>query len=263
MTLNMSNPILHFYDVDSRVVAFSTTRHGGVSRDRYGELNLNEFCGDYAQNVLTKRRLVATELGITATRIIVPHQVLGKAVRTIEEGFFDMSSDDRTALLDGIDGVQTQETKVCIGVSTADCIPVLLYDTVRHAASAVHAGWRGTVQRIAQQAVMEMQKAFGTRPSDIKAVIGPGISVANFEVGLEVYDAFERADFDMKRIAIMKEKWHIDLPLCNKLQLLQLGVPEANVQVASICTFDHVDEYFSARRLGKESGRIYTAIMLK
>src|SRR3712207_9481706 len=99
MTLNMSSPVLHYYDVDSRVVAFSTTRHGGVSRGNDGELNLNELCGDDAQNVSANRTLVAAALGMVATRIIVPHQVHGKEVRLSEEGFFDMPTDERTALL--------------------------------------------------------------------------------------------------------------------------------------------------------------------
>lgn len=245
------------------VVAFSTTRKGGVSKGNYGELNLNEFSGDNAQDVLTNRRLMAERLGIVATHLIIPHQVHGTDVRLISNDFFALSNQKKTAFLDKVDGVMTNQKGVCVGVSTADCIPVLLYDTKQHAVAAVHAGWRGTVAKIVCRALADMHAAFGTNPSDIKAVIGPGISLKNFEVGQEVYDAFAQAGFDMSEIAVMKEKWHIDLPRCNRLQLMHLGVKEDHIQMSSVCTYDQSNEYFSARRLGIDSGRIYTAIMLK
>lgn len=90
---------------------------------------------------------------------------------------------------------------VCIGVSTADCIPILLADTEHHAIAAVHAGWRGTVARIAEKAVAALTRYYETRPERVEAVIGPGISQAAFEVGDEVYEAFSRAGFNMKQIA--------------------------------------------------------------
>ena len=91
-----------------------------------------------------------------------------------------------------------------------------------HAIGAAHAGWRGTVQRIAQHTLRKMTELYGTDPKELKAVVGPCISLKNFEVGQEVYDAFSAAGFPMERIARMYEKWHIDLPLCNQLQLEEL-----------------------------------------
>ena len=83
----------------------------------------------------------------------------------------------------------------------------------------------------------------------------------NFEVGQEVYDAFSAAGFPMERIVRMYEKWHIDLPTCNRLQLLAAGLQTDRIQMADCCTFSHADEYFSARKLGLKSGRIFTGIM--
>ena len=150
---------------------------------------------------------------------------------------------------------------LCIGVSTADCIPVLLYDEQQHAACAVHAGWRGTVQRIVDHAVTAMQLSYGTDPAQLRAVIGPGISLDSFEVGDEVYDSFAAAGFEMAAISRHDEKWHIDLPVCNQIQLQEAGVRA--IYLSGICTYQHADRYFSARRLGIQSGRIFTAIMLK
>ena len=87
----------------------------------------------------------------------------------------------------------TNESNVCIGVSTADCIPILLYDTEHHAAAAIHAGWRGTVKHIVMKTIKEMGVVFNSVPQNLKAVIGPGISLDNFEVGDEVYEKFANA----------------------------------------------------------------------
>ncbi len=152
---------------------------------------------------------------------------------------------------------------LCIGVSTADCIPVLLYDEAHHATCAIHAGWRGTVKRIVKKAIASMQAAYGTLPQQLKAQIGPGIHLDSFEVGDEVYEAFSNEDFDMPSISMRKEKWHIDLPECNRLQLIKAGVTSQNIKVSSVCTYQQVNDYFSARRLGIKSGRIFTGIILK
>jgi len=106
-----------------------------------------------------------------------------------------------------------------------------------------------------------MKDAYGSQPSQLKAVIGPGISLESFEVGDEVYQQFADAGFDMSSIARRYEKWHIDLPLCNSQQLQEMGVQD--IQMSGICTFQQYESYFSARRLGINSGRIYTAVVLK
>jgi YfiH family protein len=166
-------------------------------------------------------------------------------------------------VIEGVDAVMTDVPQLCIGVSTADCIPVLLYDSTHRAISAVHAGWRGTVLRIVQKAVETMRDTYGTAPADLQAVIGPGISLDSFEVGDEVYDQFLSAGFDMQPISRREAKWHIDLPMCNRLQLMEAGIPSNNIQMTNICTYQQYDRYFSARRLGIQSGRIYTGILIK
>ena len=108
-----------------------------------------------------------------------------------------------------------------------------------------------------------MHMAYGSRPDKLMSVIGPGISLDAFEVGDEVYDEFSAAGFDMGAISLRKEKWHIDLKECNRRQLVAFGLQPENIAVSPICTFSSSSDYFSARRLGTASGRIYTGIMLK
>lgn len=276
--MNNAQPVLNYYNLSDDVKAFSTTRHGGVSEGNYASLNINEYCGDSKANTDANRLLLANELGIDANHIIMPHQTHGVESRIIGEEFATLPDGVKKMLLEGVDAVMTNIPGMCIGVSTADCIPVLLYDEEHHAAAAIHAGWRGTQARIVHKAVQEMRMAYQTNPAKLKAVIGPGISLDNFEVGDEVYAAFEQAAFDMSAIAeerikrnlnaddpakAFERKWHINLPLANIQMLTHNGVDEANIINTGICTFDNADNYFSARRLGIESGRIYTGIIIR
>lgn len=241
-----------------RGFAFTTTREGGVSKGAYGSFNINSFCGDDPEAIAQNKLLLADRLDIPVSHIIMPHQVHETRTLLVDEDYLSLDADD----LEGYDALITQVKGVCIGVSTADCTPILLYDAHRHACAAVHAGWRGTVKRIVEHCIREMGMAFGTEPQDLHAVIGPCISLRNFEVGDEVYDAFREAGFPMGRIARRYTKWHIDLPECNRLQMIGLGLREENIQLSGICTYDSCDHYFSARRLGINSGRLYTGIVI-
>lgn len=276
--MNNAQPVLNYYNLSDDVKAFSTTRHGGVSEGNYASLNINEYCGDSKANTDANRLLLANELGIDVNHIIMPHQTHGVESRIIGEEFATLPDGVKKMLLEGVDAVMTNIPGMCIGVSTADCIPVLLYDEEHHAAAAIHAGWRGTQARIVHKAVQDMRMAYQTDPTKLKAVIGPGISLDNFEVGDEVYADFEQAAFDMSTIAeerikrnpnaddpakAFERKWHINLPLANIQILTHNGVDEANIINTGICTFDNADNYFSARRLGIESGRIYTGIIIR
>lgn len=267
----MKAPELSYYNIANGIISFSTTRHGGCSRGNYGEFNINEYCGDEAEAIKENRKALAAELGIDADHMIIPHQTHGIETRQIAEDFLSLPENIRKMILEGVDAVMTNIKGVCVGVSTADCIPILLYDPEHEAVCAVHAGWRGTVARIVMKAVTEMRLAYQTKPSDLKAVIGPGISLDAFEVGNEVYEEFANANFEMDAISKQMKvagtdfeyKWHIDLKECNRRQLLQCGINEENIQVSDVCTYNNVEDFFSARRLGTASGRIYSGIIIR
>ena len=257
------------YTVANGVLAFSTTRKGGVSEGNYGELNINEYCGDDLAHIAMNRKLLADKIGIAEDHIVMVHQVHGVEVKKVGSELVSLSDSARKEALEGFDALMTDERGICIGVSTADCIPVLLYDEEHHAVAAIHAGWRGTVACIVCKTVQEMAEAYQTNPRKLKAIVGPGISLENFEVGDEVYEAFLQAVFPMEKIAEQRPstsqplKWHINLPLCNQLTLQKAGVEEKNIFQSGICTYDQSEEYFSARKLGIQSGRIFTGILLK
>lgn len=265
-------PELMHYDLASWAVAFSTTRLGGVSRGPYASFNVNAYCGDDPGCVARNREVLAATLGVAVDHIVIPHQIHETHCRAIGTRYLESDGQSRRQLLEGVDAVMTSQRGVCVGVSTADCIPLLLLDTRRKAVAAVHAGWRGTRKRIVETVVRAMRDTFGTEPASLRCVIGPGISMESFEVGQEVYDAFAQGGFDMggiaKRMPRMHaddpqpEKWHIDLKQCNRNQLLAAGVPASGITDCAIDTLTD-SRFFSARRQGIASGRIFTAILLK
>ena len=173
--------------------------------------------------------------------------------------------------LEGYDAFITALQSVAIGVRTADCVPVLLYDPVRQIVSAVHAGWKGTVLHIVQKAIAEMAGRFGCKAADLRAVIGPSIGPDSFQVGEEVVDHFEEAGFPMDEIwtfcgegdgSPMSGGHHIDLWKANRWLLEEACVPAANIHIVGIDTYTD-DSFFSARREGAKCGRIINSIRLK
>ena len=172
--------------------------------------------------------------------------------------------------LEGYDAFLTDRPGLAIGVRTADCVPVLLYDPAQRAVAAIHAGWKGTVQHISQQAIAVMTQAFGTRPADLKAVIGPAIGPGSFQVGEEVVQQFRQAGFPLDEIWSFQGKgdgrpmsgWHhIDLLRANRWLLEQAGIASSAIQVCDIDTYT-APAYFSARREGPKCGRNINAIVL-
>lgn len=266
--------MLHKYNTCEGLIAFSTTRHGGVSTGNYASFNANHYCGDEPENVRRNRELLCGELGIEQAHLIVPHQTHKTVTRIIDEEFLAMSAEEQKEALEGVDAVSTNLKGTCVCVSTADCIPVLLFEETKGVISAVHAGWRGTVARIVEENIKVLISTYNIKAKNLKAIIGPGISLDAFEVGDEVYEAFKKEweDSIYKRYPILNnqttntqkhQKWHIDLPLCNKLQLMNMGVKEENIFMSGICTYYNSEEFFSARKLSIKSGRILNGIVRK
>ena len=246
-----------------RLTVFSTTRQGGFSQGEYATMNVNAYCGDDAYSVSANRALLCQALSIDSNRLVIPHQTHQTEVRLIDEEWLQQSSEQRQLDLEGVDALLTSEREVCIGVSTADCIPVVVYAPDSHAVGVIHAGWRGTKDGIVEKTVDAMKTAFGCAEEQMECYIGPGISVRHFEGGDEVYEAFREAGFPMDLIAEKHHKWHIDLKRCNRFQLERKGVASHHIHDCGICTYADNSHYFSARVQGIHSGRIFTGAVLR
>lgn len=243
---------------------FCTTRHGGVSSGNYGTFNISPFSGDNAENQQANLGLLATELQISTQQILFPYQTHSDNVRIINSDFLQLSDLNKKAYLDGVDALITNLSQVCIGVTTADCVPVLIFDKVNKVIAVAHAGWRGTCSRIVEKTLQQMTITFGTHPKDVFASIGVSISPEVYNVGRELVEEFEKANFPVKEIFNSRENQHfLDLWNANKWLLMQTGVPENQIEIAGICSFSNSNDYFSARKLGIKSGRMLSGILLK
>ena len=197
--------------------------------------------------------------------IVQMHQVPDVKVAVVDRG--DLTRDE----LDGYDAMITDLPGVAIGVRTADCIPVLLYDPVKKAAAAIHSGWRGTVSKIIGKTVIKMQTTYASQPSDILAFIGPGICVDCFQVGEEVALKFKETGFDINSLWSfrgpktgngMEGGHHIDLKEACRQTLVECGLKNENIQITGLCTYEDNDLLYSARKEGIECGRNITYIKI-
>ena len=263
------------WELDRQTIAFSTTRHGGYSEGEFGEFNMNPWVGDNPEHVEKNRQMLARQLCLgDASCIIMPHQVHGTRSLQITSDFLNLTPEAQAALLEGIDIVMTDVPSVCIGVSTADCVPILLYDMNRHAAVAIHAGWRGTKERIVEKAFNDMHRAYGSDAQQMRAIIGPCIQMHNYEVGHDVWQQFYDAGFNMKSISLPEtqrkkqpdnpeeRKYTLDLCLANHQLLQDLGFESHHIFASLRNSYGEADDFFSVRRQGPNCGRTYTGIIL-
>jgi YfiH family protein len=263
-----------------------STRVGGSSRV-YGkrDLNLGLTKDDSRAAVDRNREAFLKKLGaVTRSRkgpslwpLVTLRQIHSDIIRHIES-VPDLT--DKGPLAG--DGMITATPGLLLAIQTADCLPVIVVDTKRHAVGVFHAGWRGTVKRIVEKGVGEMVRRFGSRPRDLKAAIGPGIQGCCYEVGEEVRTRFE-SQFsyaaslfrEIKESDPVREKYpllfltarapghgelppkiFLDLVEANRQQLIAAGVPKKSIETSLLCTNCHPELLFSYRAEKGKTGRM-------
>lgn len=195
---------------------------------------------------------LSSELGVRPSVYYLGQQVHGHHVQDISSG--QPGEFAGGCLFEETDGLMTDRPGVALIIKFADCTPIVFYDPIQKVQACVHSGWRSTVQRISAVAVQKMEKEFGSRTENILAYIGPSIAREDYEVGAEVYQAFEEFDY-RDEIFDQKEngKYQLDMTLANNLLLKEIGLLEENIDVSKRRTF-HDPELHSARAEGKDYG---------
>ena len=230
------------------------TRMGGVSSPPYTSLNVGPMGGDKPEHVSQNLRRIAKALSIPVRGVFCASQVHGNQVLTVSatQGSIFGSEEPLQA-----DGLLTEQKGIYLGVLTADCVPLLLFDSRRSVVGAVHAGWRGTAKGIAPKAVREMHKAFGSKVEDLLVATGPAIGPCCYVVGEEVAQSFLEIDPATRRFLdpAGSRRWKMNLTGINKHQLIKAGIKEKNVFQSSLCTCCRKDLFFSVRAEGEPTGR--------
>lgn len=264
--LEFDRPVLIFRNDcgDHSYVCYTTTRHGGVSSGEYGSFNLGAYCGDDPDHVRQNRNLLCEILDVDPALLFVPRQVHGDGIVVIDEGFLSSDNFEKEPCLPDCDALITSLDHICLGVTTADCVPVVFYSDDPSVIAVAHAGWRGTAKKIAARVVAEMSSVYGCRPEKIYAVIYSSISKEVYEVGADVVRAIEETEIDMSGVAVpgkSPEHYYLDLVLANRRQLMLAGLPDSHVEAIGDCTYTRNKDLFSARKQGIASGRILSGII--
>jgi polyphenol oxidase len=262
-----------------------STRGGGVTTCYGGKtLNLGFTREDARENVEKNRTKLLLQVGAAEGR--KPWPLVG--LSQIHSDIIHVVRSAEPARLTG-DGLVTNVPGVALAVMTADCLPVLLVDKKNKAVGAFHAGWRGTVQRIAEKGLGIMRHEFGTRSQDVFSAIGPGIQQCCYEVGEELITEFEsQFSYGRELFREVKDsdavhqkypllfmnmrapghgdlciKFHLDLHEANRRQLIAAGIPARQIAALADCTACDTRRFFSYRAEKGHTGRMMAIVGVK
>ena len=256
---------------------FSTSQGGVSSFNGRKVLNLGFTEWDTRENVQENRKLFQSALDADRLAFVSVKQFHSDVVCDFSSAPNEPCSADASI---------SKTPNLLLGIQTADCVPILLLDPKKRAVAAVHAGWRGTLQRIVEKTIGRMKMEFKTDPSDLFAAIGPAIGECCYEVGTEVAAAFHSQFanapewFDELRTGDEPNplQWlnqfppghqpppknvRLDLRKANRAQLLAAGLHPQNIFVSDLCTACRPDLLFSYRKQGSESGRMMSVMGIR
>ena len=236
---------------------FISDRKGGVSPAPYDSLNIGFNTQDDRKYVLRNRKALLEKVGIKLRALTTAKQTHSNNVYLVSPFQRGLGSKDYESAISDTDSLITRSPDILLLVQVADCVPLLIYDPKMKVIAAVHAGWKGTIAKIAEKTVKKMQEEFGSNPKDLVIGIGPSIGPCCYEVGDEVIGNAG----DMKKFIDKKNKF--DLWKANEFQLTSVRVKRSNIEISGICTKDNSGKYFSARASNGMTGRFGAGIMLR
>ena len=248
---------LRYFQFDSLEVRHAVfTRHGGESPAPWDSLNVGGTVGDVIERVRRNRLLSFEALGCNPDSIFDVWQV-HSADAVCADGPRKADEPYQKA-----DIILTDKSDVTLFMRFADCVPILVYDPLKHVVGVAHAGWMGTVRDVAGATVNIMRDRYGSNPSDILACIGPSIGPDHYEVGQDVISQVEQtfgADASLM-LPQHETRVHFDLWKANQYLLERAGVKQ--IELAGICTACHTDDWFSHRAEKGKTGRFGALISL-
>jgi polyphenol oxidase len=228
---------------------------GRISSATQKEFTLSFSSSPDKDEIRANRATLASAIGIETHQLIFPSQVHKTRIVHVNAGM------DKSELME-TDALITNERGLCLAVMSADCVPILLYDKMNGAIAAIHSGWRGTVAKILEKTLQEMNGRYGTNGENIIAGIGPSVCQDSYEVGEDVIESVISSfpNADQLLVATKANKAKLDLWKANKYQLMDFGVREEDIELSNLCTVKNNVHFFSARK--GDAGRFAAGIML-
>ncbi|MFR8172226.1 MAG: peptidoglycan editing factor PgeF [Marvinbryantia sp.] len=227
-----------------------STRLGGVSEAHLSSMNLSFSRGDSEENVRENYRRIAAAIGFAPENLVFSDQTHTTNVRMVTEADRGKGYTVPRDYTD-VDGLITDVPGLVLATFYADCVPLYFVDPVRGAIGLSHSGWRGTVGRIGKVTVQAMQEAYGCRPENIFAAIGPSICQNCYEVSEDVIEEFQESFNERfwSELYYPKEngKYQLNLWRANEIILKEAGILPEHLSVTDICTCCNPDLLFSHR----------------
>lgn len=237
-----------------------STRLGGVSEGIYESMNLSYSRGDRKEAVDENYRRIAGVLDCQVEQIVCSDQTHTTNLRIVgreDGGKGIVRAKDYT----DVDGLLTDERDIVLATFYADCVPLYFVDTKKKAIALAHSGWRGTVNRMGRCVIDKMKEAYGTRPEDVVAAIGPSICQQCYEVSEDVAEAFQK-EFTKPGQAgqILTDKgrgkYLLNLWRANEIILTEAGIPAAQIETTDLCTCHNSQYLFSHRASQGKRGNL-------
>ncbi len=233
-----------------------TTRRGGVSSQEYESLSMSPWRGDSIENIRENERILCEALSLDLTRLTATKQEHTDVVEIIDENRIGYGI--KIPWEKGVDACITKVKNIPLLCYSADCVPILFYAKDIEAVAAVHAGWRGTVSRIAEKTLDKMYE-MGARGENIFAAIGPCIHKCCYEVSGDVAEQFDKKYYS----EVSGGKYMLDLAEANRDIIEKSGVKDVNISVSDACTKCNNELFFSHRGQGGKSGTLAGIICMR
>jgi YfiH family protein len=222
--------------------------------------NLALHTGDAPAQVLERRARFLALFGFGLEDLVVGNQTHGTRVGVVTRKMAGSGAWDQKAAIPDTDALITQERGIVLGIFTADCLPIFIYDQSTPAIGIAHAGWRGTINRIAQVTLEKMTAQFHTDPAHCWIGFGPGIGPECFQVEQVVAGQF--SDVVPEAVEGIPQEYRVDLAKFNTRLFQAAGVLENHIIPFNRCTRCHGDEFFSYRAEAGNTGRMMSIIAL-
>lgn len=231
---------------DSVVYSFSTREDGNMSFNH----------GD-TSNSLNNRKEFLGKIGIDYKNLVCPKQVHEDKIYYVRKEDIGKGALADKSAIPGVDALVTDGKNIPIAVFSADCLVVFLYDPKTPAIALIHAGWRGTKDKISRKTVQFMKDKFKINEENLCAYFSPSVRGCSYEVGSNFQEIFP------ENVVKKDGRFYLDLAEANKKELLESGLWEYNITDSGVCTFCQKDKFFSYRAEAQNCGRMMTVAMLR
>ena len=220
----------------------------GLNRKPPFNFNMSVSVGDETDLVIENRKEFFNSLALNYEKAAYQKQIHSDIIKQVTSCGQQGESD----------AIVTDKTGIALVASSADCPAIFVYDKRKKVIAAIHSGWRGTENRILLKTIESLVQKYNSAPKDLFAFLAPAISQKNYEVGKDVAE-----NFPDKYLKPSNKKFLLDLKSANYEMLIEKGIPDDQIEISDLCSFESSQFLHSYRREGAESGRAWGVICLR